>query len=360
VLQIDLAALQRNYRAIAEFVAPLRVMAVLKANAYGLGVRPIARALREVGATAFGVAELKEAEAIADLGCRVHVLGAVLADETDGVIAHGLEAPIADFETAQLLSEQAVKAQCLVSGQFLIDSGMGRLGIRLADAEEVIRRVRELPGLRLTGLYSHFPYAYGDEELSRKQVADVRSLVERLAAAGLEMRDLHIANSDGINNVPEAVQAPFTMVRTGINLYGVHDVAGEQALSLEPVLRLTARLAQVRTLPAGSTIGYGCSYTVSRTKRVGTVAIGYADGVPLSLSRRGSMVVRGRACKIIGRVSMDYVTIDLDEVPDAAAGDEVTCIGAEGLSVRDWAATARTIPYQIICAIGSRVQRRYG
>jgi len=151
-------------------------------------------------------------------------------------------------------------------------------------------------------------------------------------------------------------------VRTGINLYGSFDTIGNRRLRLRPVLAMRARLAQVRTLSAGSTIGYGRTFVCPRDMRIGTVAAGYADGLPLALSNRGSLLVRGRPCPVVGRISMDYTTVALDQVEDAQAGDEVVCVGGEApgaMSVEAWATLKGTHPYEVICSFGSRVQRRY-
>ena len=173
---------------------------------------------------------------------------------------------------------------------------------------------------------------------------------------------VHIANSDGINNVAAACAAPFTHVRTGINLYGSFDPLGNRRLQVQPVLTLRASLAQVRHVKAGATIGYGRTYTCPRDMLVGTVAAGYADGLPLALSNRGTLLIRGRHCPVIGRICMDYTTVALDQVPDAAPGDEVVCLGRQGdaaIPIDTWASLKGTHAYEILCSIGSRVRRRY-
>lgn len=357
-LEVDLAALSANFATIAAAVAPLEVMAVLKANAYGLGVRPIAEALAVAGVARFGVAEPSEAMALKDIGPPVQILGSVLAEELPLIVREGVIPPITDLRTAQALSAEAQRQNRQVEAHILIDSGMGRLGVQEQDARRLIPEIVALPGLHCSGLFSHFPHAYGAPEFSRDQVSRLSRLIDDLATRGIHFQQIHIANSDGINNVSQAVQAPFTMVRTGLNLYGVFDLEGRHTLPVQAVLSLKTRLVQIRDMPAGSTIGYGRLCTLERPTRVGTVAIGYADGLPLAMTNRGRVSVRGTACPILGRVSMDYTTINLDAVPEATVGDDVTCL-QHGRDVGTWARMKGTVPYEIICSIGNRVARVY-
>jgi alanine racemase len=357
-LEVNLEALSENFATIADAVAPLDVMAVLKANAYGLGVRPIAEALTRAGVARFGLAEPREALALRDIGLPVHILGSVLEEEIPLIVREGIIPPITDLRTAQALSAEARRQERDVEAHILIDSGMGRLGILEQDARRLIPEITSLPCLNCTGLYSHFPHAYGAADFSRDQIHRLRALVADLASAGIQFRHLHIANSDGINNITEARKLPFTMVRTGLNLYGVFDLEGRHTLPVRPVLSLKTRLVQIRDMPDGSTIGYGRLCTLDRPTRVGTIAIGYADGLPLAMTNRGQVTVRGVSCPVLGRVSMDYTTIKLDSVPEACVGDDVTCIG-HGRDVATWARMKGTVPYEIICAIGNRVERLY-
>jgi alanine racemase len=230
--------------------------------------------------------------------------------------------------------------------------------LRHESAYEVIRQIAALPGLDLAGIYSHFPSAYDDYEFSEAQIETMRALIARLAADGIEFRWRHMANSDGINNLPLSFAEPFNLARTGINLYGVFDLEGKQTLALEPVITMRTQLAAVRTLPAGATIGYGRTCELAADTRVGTIAMGYADGMPIGMSNAGYVMVHGKHCKILGRVSMDYTTINLDGVPDAQPGDDVECLGRH-ITVGDWARFKQSIPYDIICSLGHRVARVY-
>ncbi|MBM4142279.1 MAG: alanine racemase [Lentisphaerae bacterium] len=362
-LEISVGTLKRNYLRIADAVNPCRVVAVLKANAYGLGVQGVAGALAEAGAPRFAVAELNEALALRSFGRPVQILGGVLADEIPEAVAAGIVLPVTDPETARLISAEAVRQERAAVCQFLVDTGMGRLGILAADAENVVADAVRLPGLQCEGIYTHFPMAYrSGSEFTQRQIEIFLDLLARLERRGIAFALRHMANSDAVNNFPRTYRPPFNAVRTGINLHGSFDMEGRRALDLRPVLTLKTRLTAVRRLPAGSTVGYGCTVRLPAETLVGTISAGYADGLPLAVSNRGHVLIRGRPCRILGRVSMDYTTVDLSGAPDARPGDEVVCLGGEGpdaVSVEDWARIKGTHPYEIICSFGSRVERCY-
>jgi alanine racemase len=362
-LDIDLDILCANFRAIAAAVSPCDVMAVLKANAYGLGVRPIAEALATAGAARFGVAELNGALELIDLGLPVHILGGVLPDEIPDAVAQGVILAITDRETAEAVNAEAGRQGRRARCHFLVDTGMGRLGILADEAEDTIVACAGLSHLDCEGIYTHCPVAYqAGGAFTRNQIARFRGLLDRLAARGITFAWRHMANSDAINNFPGTRAPPFNLVRPGINLYGCFDIEGGRMIDVRSVLTLRTRLAAVRRLRAGSTVGYGCTYTLPREMTVGTIPAGYADGLPLALSNRGHVLIRGAVCQVLGRVSMDYTTVDLTQVPEAKRGDEVLCIGGDGpqrISVETWAQLKGTHPYDIICSIGGRVERRY-
>ena len=365
-LEVSLGAVAGNFRAVARRVSPLGVVAVLKADAYGLGMPRIAARLGEEGASGIATAELREALAAQEATggkIPVGVLGSLMPDEIVPAVRAGLRIPLSDMDEARAVSAAAVKlgreARCHVA----LDTGMSRVGVALPDADETVPRFAALPGIRLEGLYSHFPTAnVPGDAATLAQVRAVKALVRRLAAKGIVFDALHVANSDGVNNVPSACRAPFTHVRTGINLHGSFDPLGARALALKPVFTLRARLAQVRLVRAGSTIGYGRTWTAPRDLLVGTVAAGYADGLPLALSNRGSILVHGQPCPVVGRICMDFTTVLLDQVPDARPGDEAVCLGRQGgreIGIDEWATLKGTHAYEVLCAIGSRVRRTY-
>jgi len=362
-LDINLGTLRRNYAAISDAVAPCSVVGVLKANAYGLGVTPVARALKDAGCSGFGVAELNEALSLIPLGLPVQILGGILPEEVPEAVNAGIVLPVTDLAIAEMISRHACEQDRMARCHFLVDTGMGRLGILAHEAEDVVRKAHALPGLNCEGIYSHFPVAYRNGgDYTNRQIDTFLSLLTRLADSGITFAKVHMANSDAINNFPRAYRPPFNVVRTGINLHGSFDIEGRRILALSPVLSLKTRLTAVRTMSAGNHIGYGCTYRLPRDTLVGTISAGYADGLPLALSNRGHVLVRDHPCQVLGRVSMDYTTVSLEQVPEARCGDEVVCLGGEGptaVSVEDWAQLKGTHPYDIICSIGNRVERRY-
>ena len=372
-VEIDLDTLVRNYRRICARVKPAKVLCVLKANAYGLGVGPYAKALYGAGCRAFGVAEPHEAIELKEvLGAdarqtHVQILSSVLPDEIEPMVRAGVVLPIVDLAAARLISAAAVKAKKIARVHFKLDTGMGRLGI-LADSDEAVleavktmQAVKALPGLECEGVFSHFPMAYDPTDgFTARQIALFKRTVALAKKSGIVFSKVHIAASDAINNFPECAKSPFTMVRTGINLHGSFDPNGRRALKVEPVLTLKTRVAQVRELPAGKTLGYGRTWCLRERTRIATISAGYADGLPLALTNRGKVLVGGRLCPVVGRISMDYATVNVTGVPGVKAGDEVICFGRSGrhaITPDDWAALKGTHAYDIICSLGNRVRR---
>jgi alanine racemase len=362
-LDINLKTLEENFRKIAETVSPCSVMAVLKANAYGLGVNGIAKTLSKAGAGAFGAAELNEALELRKTGKPVHILGGILEDEIPDAINAGIVIPVTSREIAELISRESVRQNKTAECHFLIDTGMGRLGILAENAVETIIGTVRLPNLDFSGIYSHFPMAYRQAcEITEGQIEKFLNIINTLKSNGITFKKIHMANSDAVNNFPMTFHSPFNYVRTGINMYGAFDNEGRRILKINSILSLKTRLVSIRTLSAGMTVGYGCTCRLLRDTQIGTVCAGYADGLPLALSNRGSVIINGVLCPIMGRVSMDYTTVSLENAPDAQRGDEVTCLGGHSptaITVEDWARTKGTHSYDIICSFGSRVQRRY-
>lgn len=362
-LEVDLDRLESNLRAVCRRVSPCRVMAVVKANAYGLGVRQVSACARDAGVSRFGVAHVSEALEIQDLGLPVQLLGELLPDEVADAVSAGIICPVTGLESARRLSAAAEGLHCRVNCQLKIDSGMGRLGMPAERAYDEIQMIAALPGLDLKGIYSHFSSAGTPEnDYTSGQMEKFLTLLDRLEKSGLSFEDIHMAASDGISFYRQAFSAPFTMVRCGINMYGCCDPAVCREVGLEKVFAYRSKLVAVRPLPAGSCIGYSRMHVLKKDAVVGTVAAGYADGLPLALSNRGNVLIRGVRCPIIGRISMDYTTVLLDAVPDAEIGDDVTFFGKCGkdcIDIDELAGLKNTHAYDILCAVGPRVERVY-
>lgn len=363
-LEINLSAIRTNFSQIRKTVKPAQVMAVLKANAYGLGAVPIAQELIKAGVNRIAVAELKEAKELIKITKKacipVQIMGGVLKIEIPECVRLRVVCPVPDLLTAQIISKESLRQRRKTTVHIKVDTGMGRLGIPHFNALAEIQKIYKLPGLIFEGLYSHFPNANNPlHGKSREQMSLFRNLLNDLKKIGITFPLIHMANSDAINNFPEAY---FNLVRTGINLYGVFDLEGLRRYHLKPTLSLQTTLIAKRLLPAGFTIGYGCTQTLFKDTWIGTVPAGYADGVPLAASNSGQVLIRGKACKILGRISMDYLTVDLNDCPKSQVGDTVVLVGKSGkekISIEDWAKIKQTHPYEIICSLGNRVQRIY-
>jgi len=365
-VEVDLDRFAGNLRAVraraAEGGREPELLLVVKADAYGHGAVEIAEAGERERVACFGVATLHEGIQVREKGSRlpIIVLSPLLPAEIDEALAYGLDATVCDLDFARALSQAAQRrgepARCHVE----VDTGMGRIGVRVEHAETFLRELVRLPGLRLASLYTHFPDADApDLEFAQAQVRDFRALVARLAAAGIRVPRLHASNSAGTLNVPEA---RFDWLRVGLLAYGHVPPNARGAIAVEPVMSFKSRLVQIRDLPARVPVSYGRTFVTARPTRMGVVPVGYGHGYSWLMSNRGEMLVGGQRVPIIGRVTMDLTMVDLTEVPDVALGDEVVLFGSQGdaaLSIEEVARRSETLPYEIMCTIGKRVTRIY-
>jgi alanine racemase len=360
-VEISRSALVSNVQSLKQSVAPLGLMAVLKADAYGLGVTRIAEVIAPEGIAAFGVAELGAAFELTRFGLPIQLMGAVLPEEVEQAVARGIIIPISDYQAALVVSTVAKRLNLTAKVQLKLDTGMGRLGLWYEEALREFESYFALPNLDWVGLYSHFASAYTDTQFSLLQEQRYREVLDKalpwLHALGCKPEFIHIANSDGIQNIAPSYEAPYTLARSGINLYGFYDSEGAQRVPLREAVSLKSKLIAVKHLPPGSSIGYGRTFVTKDARRVGVVAIGYADGMPIQASNRGYVVIRGKRCGVLGRVSMDYTSVDLSDLPAAAVGDEVLCFGAYP-SLAELASLKQTITYEVLCSLGNRVERR--
>lgn len=363
-LEINSAKIAENFLNIRKYVAPAKVMAVLKANAYGIGVKKIADLFVNLGVDMIGVAEINEAIELSYLDVPIQILGNLLPHEIEDAVRINLVAPLNDYKHACLINQEAEKQGKIIRGALTIDSGMGRLGMVAEEAYEDIKKIRELKNIRIVGIYSHFSSAFNkSDNYTHFQIERFKKLYERLIADGMTFDYVHIGASDAINNFPEISCEPFTMVRSGINLYGyADDNIPDTAMALKGCVELKTYLSSIRRLKGGSALGYGRMHKLAKESLVGTISAGYADGLPLALSNRGYVLIKGVLCPILGRISMDYTTVLLDNVPDAEIGDEVVCIGKQGeyeITVDDWAKLKGTHAYEVLCSVGTRVNRKF-
>jgi alanine racemase len=360
-VEVDLDRLGANLRAIRDLIGAGReILLVVKADAYGHGAVEIAEAAAHEGVSHLGVATLHEGIQLRRAGCALPIiaLSPLLPSEIEEAVANDLSPSVADAAFARALSAAAVAAGRAVRCHVEVDTGMGRTGVHLDEAEGFIETLASLPGIRLASVYTHFPDADAEDlAFTRGQVERFAALLERLRARALMPPRAHAANSAGTVNVPEAY---LDWVRVGLIAYGQQPPNATRELPLAPVMSFKSRLVQIRDMPAGASVSYGRTFVTERPMRMGVVAVGYGHGYSWLLSNRGRMLVGGRSVTIVGRVTMDLTMVDLEPVPDAAVGDEVVLFGEQGdatLPLEEVARLSETLPYEIMCTIGKRVAR---
>ena len=355
-LKINISALKKNFKSIQKRVGKSQIMAVLKANSYGLGVKNLALCYQKLGIKRIGLAEVKEAIPLTQLEIPLQIIGSIIKEEIPLAVKLNLILPITNFEIAQKISKEAQKQKKQIKVHFYIDTGMGVLGIRFEQAIKTIQKCFSLPNLEFEGIYTHFSDA--NTPLKSKTQLQLQRFQHILTNISYSFPLVHAANSDGINHFESCF---FDLVRVGINLYGVYDHIGSRTVPLTLALSLESQLIAKRILPKGSTIGYGELYTTTKETPIGTIPLGYADGIPLNSHNKGIVLIDGIPCLIIGAVSMDYITVDLSSVPQAQVGSHVVLIGSsksKKINVEDWAKIKNTHPYEVICSLGSRIERK--
>lgn len=366
-VEVNLSAIAANYKRIIHALpSGCDVMAVLKADAYGHGAAAAARALGRAGCRSACVATLQEAVELRGAGFSgsVLVLGWTLPALAPLAARHRVALAAADGEHARALAASAERSGAEVALHLAVDTGMHRLGIAWDDTAAAIRAFR-LSGARVRGVFSHLAVADGasarDRRATTVQIQRFSRLVAELRRRGLTFR-AHLASSYGALRYPRAC---FDAVRVGIALYGVSSAPDEPMpaeLGLEPVLSLRARVACVRRVPAGEGVGYGLLESSPAERRVAIVAIGYADGVPRSLSGSASVLVSGARCPVVGRVCMDQLMVDVTGVGGVSPGDVVTLIGRDGsgeIRVEEVAKAAGTISNEVLSRLGRRLPRTF-
>jgi alanine racemase len=361
--EIDLAASKYNIRRICEIVGPqVKVLAMVKAEAYGHGMAGIARAAEQAGASMLGVATLSEALALN----RTSALPKLVVGWTPGwqaksAIKDDIICAIADLDTAH---EFAVAAQALGKPAHVhvkVDTGMGRLGFIPEEAAEAIATIAAMPGMVLDGVYSHFSKAdEADPAYTYQQFGKFKRVLAEVAARGINIPIKHVSNSPSILRFPEM---HLDLVRPGIILHGLDPSDDVPCPSdFKPVMTLKTMVASVKTLPPGSHVSYGGTYVTQGHERIAVIPIGYADGIRRKPHNWGEVLVRGRRAPIVGRMCMDQCMINVTHIPDVRMGDEVVLIGAQGddrIRAEDVAVKLGTNNYETTSMVMARVPRLY-
>jgi alanine racemase len=338
-------------------------MAVVKANAYGHGAVETAHALARQGIERYAVASLDEGIALRQAGfsCSIVVLGALLEGQVPDLLAHRLTPIISDGQILLTLAKAARSLPAPYPIHLKVETGMGRLGFSPEELLPFLDDSILRSPLQVEGMMTHLADADGtDSAFTERQLDTFRSMLEKVRQHGLTVPLLHTANSAAIVRFPGS---HFSLVRPGIMLYGYHTLpASVPAPDLKPVLSLRTTIVQLRTIPRGGTVSYNGTFVATRRTRIAVLPIGYADGYSRRLSHRGSVLIQGRRAPIVGLVCMDMIMVDVTDLAPVEVGETATLIGHQGQEsiwadeVADWIGT---IPYEILCGIGSRVPRLY-
>jgi alanine racemase len=356
--EIDRSALLHNAGVVREQLGPdVELLAVVKANAYGHGMVGVAEALAKE-AQIFGVANLEEATILRrEVWHPIIILGPALPQERIPVVEGGFIPSVSTFEEAQDFDRAAVGSPAGIN--FVIDTGMGRMGVPQAEAVALFQKIAALPNIKIHSLSTHLPVSNEDEAFTRTELAEFAALVKEFRVEFPGDYKVHVLQSAGTLAFADS---PFDIVRAGIMLYGISPLPEFQKL-LQPVMTWKTHIALIRDMPAGHGISYGRTFITPREMRVATLSAGYADGYPRHLSNRDAAVlVRGQRCALLGRVTMDLMMIDVSEIHGAAVGDEVVLMGRQGgeeISATELAERAQTISWEITTRIGARVRRVY-
>lgn len=375
VARVDLAALKANFRAIREFldhgdgaadtVAPPHrtpeIIAVVKANAYGHGSARVGLALEEAGATMFACADIEEGIVLRRAGVTrpILIFGALSVSDLDGLFEHALTPTISTPSAARAVQAAAARRRTSCGYHLKIDTGMHRLGFRHDNLGRTLPEVLGSPNLRLEAVYTHFATA----DAPGHPLFDLQRVRFEQALAHVDPRvRRHTANSAALLRDSRVW---YDLVRPGLLLYGIVPPPLASTIALQPVMSLTSRVVAVKGLRPGESVGYGGRWTAGEPRTIAVVPAGYADGLDLRLDRGGHVLIRGRRVPIVGAVSMDMITADVTDLAEVSPGDEVVIIGRQGpeswqqIDVREMAAAIGTIPYEIVCRIGSRIERQY-
>lgn len=366
--EVRLDRLVHNYQLIKQHVGPkVQVMAMIKANAYGHGATPVALRLeQEANADWFGVATPEEGLSLRRAGVTrpILCLGGFWHGQEPDLLDHQLTTTIFRFDMLESLNSTAKVLGKRARIHVKVDSGMGRLGIQLSELEEFLQTLSRCSFLELEGVLTHFAAADDPDkhDFTLQQIARYQTALEIFSSQGLTPPLHHLCNSAGTHAFPEAYG---NLVRVGGMFYGIAQDSVSPLIPLLPVvpaLSLHSRIILLKTLSSGHALGYGCTYTTTRTSQIATIPIGYADGVCRAHSNHGDVLVRGHRAPIVGRVSMDLTLIDVTDVPGVTLGDQVTLIGEqEGkcITAEEYANRIQTIALEVTTSLSERVPRLY-
>ncbi|OPY17751.1 MAG: Alanine racemase [Syntrophus sp. PtaB.Bin075] len=360
-VEVDLDSFTWNWAELRRLVGPaVRVLQVVKADAYGHGAIEISHTALKNGAACLGVANADEGVQLRVSGITAPII--ILSPSTGGeireIIKYGLTPSLSDLLFASEFQRHLARAGVTSPVHIEIDTGMGRGGMLCEEAPAIIRNIFGLPNIAVEGIFTHLASSEVCVDYNEQQWSLFRELTDRLNAMGISIPIKHMANSGAILNYP---RFHLDMVRPGLMSYGIHPAPStEDRADLRPVMSFKTRVVLLKEFPAGASIGYNRTYVTERPSRIATLPVGYGDGYGVILSNQGEVLIRGRRAPVVGRISMDMTTVDVSAIPDCHIGDEVVLMGRQGeevISANDIAVRVRTISYDILCALGKRAPR---
>ena len=363
---VDLASLKSNFEAIAEFLkasstSPPDIIAVVKANAYGHGAPAVGVALQEAGAKVLACADIEEAIVLRKGGVTAEILvfGALSVSDVDGIFEYDLTPTISTPGAGRSLQTAAAKHRARLRCHLKIDTGMNRLGLRYDNLEFTMPELVASRNLEIVAVYTHFATADDPEHpLFQTQGERFEQVLTRLPQLGINPQLRHAANSAAILRDSRVW---YDFVRPGLMIYGVIPPPLASTIPLKPVLSLRSRVVAVKGVRVDEVVGYGAKWTVPKPGRIAVVPAGYADGLDRRMAGTAAVLIRGKRAPIVGAVNMDMITVDVSDIT-VDTGDEVVIIGAQGgdrIEAREIAAAIGTNPYEVLCRVGTRIERIY-
>lgn len=363
--EIDLGAFKHNFKEIKRKLKKgTSLLPVVKADGYGHGMEEIARASLSCGAKLLGVANIEEGIFLRKKGITapILILGSVypLSNFTH-ILRYNLTPAICSLQASQELSKIAQRRKKKVKVHIKVDTGMGRIGVSAENAASLVKKVIQLPGIIIEGIFTHLAAADSDYEFTMEQIRKFQSVIDELKRDNINIKYKHAANSTAILRYSDA---HFNLARPGISLYGLAPFAGaEREIDLKQVMQLKTKIVFIKRVKKGTSVSYGRTWRAKRDSIIGTLPIGYADGYNRLLSNRGEVLIRGKRIPIVGRVCMDMCMVDITSLPDVKVGEEVVLIGSQGeekITADEIAKLIGTISYEVVCGISKRVPRKFG
>jgi alanine racemase len=363
VAEIDLNALAFNYRQIRKRTPKgARLLAVVKADAYGHGAIPVSLRLERLGVEYLGVAIPEEGVELRKGGVKapILVLGGIFGGDVDQIFRFNLTPVAFRKDSLKLLSKEAERRNKRVRVHLKVDTGMGRLGVPLVHWPAFLKEIRDFRKMEIEGILSHFSMTEEEEGFTQQQWENFLGAVEMAKEIGISCKYLHMASSAMLAASPSY---SGNLVRPGIMLYGSYPSPMSQGLiELKPVMTLKTRIHFLKSVPPGSRISYGGTFVTRRESLIATLPIGYADGYSRLLSNRGEVLIRGKRTPVVGKVCMDFIMADVTGIPNVSIGDEVVLMGSQGreqITAEEIADKIKSISYEIFCTVGKRIPRIY-